>query len=158
GEFGGSVVYEGIPRDEGGGMRDELSRSPFISHPSSLRIVGARQHNLKNIDVSIPLGQLVAVTGVSGSGKSTLIRDCLYNRYQREYRGVSGLDVGKIKALEGVDQVYDIQLVDQSPIGRSSRSNPATYVKAWDEIRKLLSETTTARLNGVTAGMFSFNT
>jgi excinuclease ABC subunit A len=113
---------------------------------------------LKNIDVTIPLGKLVAVTGVSGSGKSTLIRNCLYNRYQREYRGVSGLDVGKIASLEGVEQVYDIQLVDQSPIGRSSRSNPATYVKAWDEIRKLLSETTTAKLNGVTAGMFSFNT
>ncbi|HYS55123.1 MAG TPA: excinuclease ABC subunit UvrA [Thermoanaerobaculia bacterium] len=159
GEFGGEVVYEGEPRDEGGGMRDEQKRESSLSpHPSSLRIRGARQHNLKNIDVTIPLGQLVAITGVSGSGKSTLIRDCLYNRYQREYRGVSGLDVGKITALEGVDQVYDIQLVDQSPIGRSSRSNPATYVKAWDEIRKLLSETTGAKLNGVTAGMFSFNT
>jgi len=121
-------------------------------------IRGASEHNLKNIDVSIPLGKLVAITGVSGSGKSTLIRNCLYNRYQREFRGVSGLEVGKITALEGVDQVQDIQLVDQSPIGRSTRSNPATYVKAWDEIRKLMSETTAAKLNGVTAGMFSFNT
>ncbi len=159
GEFGGEVVYEGEPRDEGRGMRAEPQLHSSLSpHPSSLRIVGAREHNLKGIDVSIPLGKLVAITGVSGSGKSTLIRDCLYNRYQREYRGVSGLDVGKIDALEGVEQVYDIQLVDQSPIGRSTRSNPATYVKAWDEIRKLLSETTGAKLNGVTAGMFSFNT
>jgi excinuclease ABC subunit A len=124
----------------------------------TITIRGAREHNLKNVDVSIPLGQLVAVTGVSGSGKSTLIRNCLYNRYQRDHRGVTGLEIGKVDALEGVDQIYDMQLVDQSPIGRSTRSNPATYVKAWDEIRKLLSETTGAKLNGVTAGMFSFNT
>jgi excinuclease ABC subunit A len=159
GELGGAVTYEGPARDEGSGMRAEGERHSSLSpHPSSLRIVGAKEHNLKNVNVSIPLGQLVAITGVSGSGKSTLIRNCLYNRYQREYRGASGLDVGKVTALEGVDQIYDMQLVDQSPIGRSTRSNPATYVKAWDEIRKLLSETTGAKLNGVTAGMFSFNT
>jgi excinuclease ABC subunit A len=159
GELGGNVVFEGKPRDEGRGMRAELQPHSALSpQPSALRIAGARQHNLKNVDVSIPLGMLVTITGVSGSGKSTLIRDCLYNRYQREYRGVSGLDVGKISALEGVEQIYDMQFVDQSPIGRSTRSNPATYVKAWDEIRKLLSETTGAKLNGITAGMFSFNT
>jgi excinuclease ABC subunit A len=124
----------------------------------AIKIRGARENNLQNIDVSIPLGQLVALTGVSGSGKSTLIRNCLFNKYQRDVRGLSGLDVGKIDALEGVDKVYDMLFVDQSPIGRSTRSNPATYVKAWDEIRKLLSETTAAKLNGVTPGMFSFNT
>src|SRR5437016_2670685 len=129
GELGGSVVYagpspgpnpersEGSPAQERGGSF------------ASLRIVGAKEHNLKNIDVSIPLGKLVAITGVSGSGKSTLIRNCLYNRYQREYRGVSGVEVGKITALQGVERIYDMQLVDQSPIGRSTRSNPATYVK-----------------------------
>jgi excinuclease ABC subunit A len=157
GEFGGEVVYEGRPSPDASRLPLPATRGEGRGE-GSLRIRGARQHNLKGIDVSIPLGELVAITGVSGSGKSTLIRDCLYNRYQREYRGVSGLDVGKIDALEGVEQVYDIQLVDQSPIGRSTRSNPATYVKAWDEIRKLLSETTGAKLNGVTAGMFSFNT
>ncbi len=73
-------------------------------------------------------------------------------------RGTAGLEAGKVDALEGNDKVYDIEFVDQSPIGRSSRSNPATYIKAWDEIRKLLAETTGAKLNGVTAGMFSFNT
>jgi excinuclease ABC subunit A len=73
-------------------------------------------------------------------------------------RGVAGLETGKVDAILGTDLVYDMELVDQSPIGRSSRSNPATYIKAWDEIRKLLSETTNAKLNGVTAGMFSFNT
>jgi excinuclease ABC subunit A len=157
GEYGGSVLYVGPPR--------ATEAAPLIEeHPSSLSdsfgaitIRGAREHNLKNIDVTIPLGQFVAVTGVSGSGKSTLIRNCLYNRYQRDVRGATGLDAGAA-TLEGTEKVYDMQFIDQSPIGRSTRSNPATYVKAWDEVRKILSETTAAKLNGVTAGMFSFNT
>ncbi|HXA18521.1 MAG TPA: excinuclease ABC subunit UvrA [Thermoanaerobaculia bacterium] len=157
GEYGGSVLYVGPPRG---------SETPatVVEHPSSLSdtfgaitIRGAKEHNLKNIDVTIPLGQFVAVTGVSGSGKSTLIRNCLYNRYQRDVRGATGLDVGAA-TLEGTDKIYDMQFIDQSPIGRSTRSNPATYVKAWDEVRKILSETTAAKLNGVTPGMFSFNT
>ena len=157
GEYGGAVLYVGPPRG---------SETPatVVERPSSLSdtfgaitIRGAKEHNLKNIDVTIPLGQFVAVTGVSGSGKSTLIRNCLYNRYQRDVRGATGLDVGAA-ALEGTDKIYDMQFIDQSPIGRSSRSNPATYVKAWDEVRKILSETTAANLNGVTPGMFSFNT
>jgi len=159
GEFGGEVIYDGVPSAECRVPVDTPARhSALGTGHSALVIRGAKEHNLKNIDVTIPLGGMVAVTGVSGSGKSTLIRNCLYNRYQRDYRGVTGLDVGKIDALEGVDQIYDIQLIDQSPIGRSTRSNPATYVKAWDEIRKLLAQTTAAKLNGVTAGMFSFNT
>jgi excinuclease ABC subunit A len=157
GEYGGSVLYVGPPRG---------SETPetVVERPSSLSdtfgaitIRGAKEHNLKNIDVTIPLGQFVAVTGVSGSGKSTLIRNCLYNRYQRDVRGATGLDVGAA-TLEGTDKIYDMQFIDQSPIGRSTRSNPATYVKAWDEVRKILSETTAAKLNGVTPGMFSFNT
>jgi len=157
GEAGGAITYEGKPRNAGpalSGSRPAASRP----HAGSITIRGAREHNLKNVEASIPLGQLVAITGVSGSGKSTLIRNCLYNRYQREFRGVSGLEVGKVDAIEGTQLIYDMQFVDQSPIGRSTRSNPATYVKAWDEIRKILSETTAAKLNGVTAGMFSFNT
>jgi excinuclease ABC subunit A len=160
GEFGGEIVYQGKPKDEGRRMKDESkpdSDSSFILPPSFLKIRGAKEHNLKSIDVDIPLGQLVALTGVSGSGKSTLVRNCLFNRYQRDVRGATGLDVGTAK-LEGIEQIYDMQFVDQSPIGRSTRSNPATYIKAWDEIRKLLSETTAAKMNGVTAGMFSFNT
>ena len=155
GEFGGQITYEGKARP-----------SPGLQPPSprergegrrTIRIRNAREHNLRGVDADIPLGQLVAVTGVSGSGKSTLIRNCLFNKYQRDVRGVTGLDVGK-SDIDGVDQIYDMQFVDQSPIGRSTRSNPATYVKAWDEIRKLLSETTAAKLNGITAGHFSFNT
>ena len=157
GEYGGQIIREGKPDMED--SRPRLSSAGQAGAPDlHLRIRGAREHNLKNVDADIPLGRLVAVTGVSGSGKSTLIRNCLYNKYQREVRGISNLDVGKADALEGTDFIYDMVFVDQSPIGRSTRSNPATYVKAWDEVRKILSETTGAKLNGVTAGMFSFNT
>ena len=158
GEFGGQIVAFGQNPSPG------ASRLPLPAVRGegeglgTIRIVNAREHNLKGVTVDIPLGKLVAITGVSGSGKSTLIRNCLFNRYRRDVRGVAGLDTGKVDALEGTNLVYDMEFVDQSPIGRSSRSNPATYIKAWDEIRKLLAETTAAKLNGVTPGMFSFNT
>ena len=157
GEHGGAVLYTGPPRGSEIPATVVERPSPLSDSFGAITIRGAKEHNLKNIDVTIPLGQFVAVTGVSGSGKSTLIRNCLYNRYQRDVRGATGLDVGAAM-LEGTDRIYDMQFIDQSPIGRSSRSNPATYVKAWDEVRKILSETTAANLNGVTPGMFSFNT
>ena len=158
GEFGGEVIYSGIARPSPlpAGRGEGQGEGP--ENAGRIRILNAREHNLKGVTAEIPLGKLVAVTGVSGSGKSTLIRNCLFNRYRRDTRGVAGLDAGKVDAIEGTDLIYDMELVDQSPIGRSSRSNPATYIKAWDEIRKLLAETTPAKLNGVTPGMFSFNT
>ena len=162
GENGGQVMYSGPyrPDESAAASRREPERqqAAALRSAGSITIRGAREHNLQNVTVSIPLGRLVAVTGVSGSGKSTLIRNCLFNRYQRDVRGIAGVDAGKVDALEGTDFIYDMQFVDQSPIGRSTRSNPATYVKAWDEIRKLLAETTSAKLNGITPGMFSFNT
>ncbi|HET7711072.1 MAG TPA: excinuclease ABC subunit A, partial [Thermoanaerobaculia bacterium] len=161
GEFGGEVLYQGpaAGATESTCVTPERFAVPSQSpHEGTILIRGAREHNLKNVDASIPLGKLVAVTGVSGSGKSTLIRDCLFNRYQRVQRGVAGVDAGAVASVEGFNLIADMQFVDQSPIGRSTRSNPATYVKAWDEIRKLLAETGTAKMHGVTAGMFSFNT
>ncbi len=150
GELGGEVVRVGPPRVGGAAGFSPPNGGLKAAAPQmgTLHIRGAKEHNLKSIDVDIPLGQLVAITGVSGSGKSTLVRHCLYEKYQRD-RGAS---------TEGAEQIHDMLFVDQSPIGRSTRSNPATYIKAWDEIRKLLSETTAAKMNGVTAGMFSFNT
>ena len=165
GEFGGEVLRAEACHPEREGSSSDGAGPFAVSAPQDdtdsngvIRIINARQNNLQGVTAEIPLGKLVAVTGVSGSGKSTLIRNCLYNRYQRDVRGVAGLETGKVDRLEGTELVYDMELVDQSPIGRSSRSNPATYIKAWDEIRKLLAETTAAKLNGVTAGMFSFNT
>jgi len=155
GEYGGRILYTGPPRlPENDAAEYERDRR---NDAGSITIRNARTHNLKGVEATIPLGKMVAITGVSGSGKSTLVRNCLYNRYQRDFRGATGLDVGQ-SILEGTNYIYDMEFVDQSPIGRSTRSNPATYIKAWDEIRKLFSETTTAKLNGVTAGMFSFNT
>jgi len=156
GEYGGQIQYAGKARGMTSGSF-AVSAAQDDTSSGFIHIRNAREHNLQGVDVSIPLGKLVAITGVSGSGKSTLIRNCLYNRYQRDVRGASGLDAGKA-TLEGTDLIYDMEFVDQSPIGRSSRSNPATYIKVWDDIRKLMSETTAAKLNGVTAGMFSFNT
>jgi excinuclease ABC subunit A len=158
GEFGGTVLYAGPSRPLELPAPVPVPEYEEAPHEGSIEIRGARSNNLKGVDATIPLGKLVAVTGVSGSGKSTLIRNCLFNRYQRDVRGITGLDTGKVTSLDGTNLVYDMVLVDQSPIGRSTRSNPATYTKAWDEIRKLLAETTSAKLNGVTAGMFSFNT
>jgi excinuclease ABC subunit A len=159
GEYGGEIMHSG-PTPSPAAEREPLlgeAAEPQVN-AGAITIVNARQNNLRGVTAEIPLGKLVAVTGVSGSGKSTLIRNCLYNRYQRDVRGVAGLETGKVDRIDGTELIYDMELVDQSPIGRSSRSNPATYIKAWDEVRKLLAETTGAKLNGVTPGMFSFNT
>jgi excinuclease ABC subunit A len=168
GEHGGKVVatgtYKEIMDNTHSLTGDYLSRRKQIEIPverragnsNILTIKGARENNLKNIDVEIPLGKFVAVTGVSGSGKSTLIRDILYHKLAQtfyrahEYPG----DHDTIEGLEHLDKVIDI---DQSPIGRTPRSNPATYTNAFTGIRDLFAQVPEARMRGYTSGRFSFN-
>ena len=121
-----------------------------------IRLLGATEHNLKGIDVSIPLNTLTVVTGVSGSGKSTLVHDVLYAAIKRA-KGVSEKRVGRFTKLEGAEFITDAVLVDQAPIGRTPRSNPVTYLKAFDPIRELFASTKDARSRGLTASHFSFN-
>jgi excinuclease ABC subunit A len=125
----------------------------------AIRTEGARAHNLKNIAVEIPLGMLVAVTGVSGSGKSTLVHSVLYQALAAEKGITSGLGpaVNGFKKVTGGHYIADVVLVDQSPIGRTPRSNPVTYIKAFDAIREVLASTLEAQKRGYTAGHFSFN-
>jgi excinuclease ABC subunit A len=122
----------------------------------SIFIKGAAEHNLKNIDVRIPLGMFVCVTGVSGSGKSTLVHEILYAGIQKMKGGFEG-SVGKFGTIQGAEHVERIELVDQSPIGRSPRSNPVTYIKVFDLMRDLLAHTQAARIRGYMPGHFSFN-
>ncbi|MFW9995009.1 MAG: excinuclease ABC subunit UvrA [Candidatus Odinarchaeota archaeon] len=122
----------------------------------SIKIKGARQNNLKNIDVDIPLGVFICVTGVSGSGKSSLINDILYKRIYSVLRDPR-VTSGEHDDVEGVDNLSEIRNVDQSPIGRHSRSNPATYIGVYDKIRKLFADVPEARERGYTASHFSFN-
>jgi excinuclease ABC subunit A len=131
-------------------LAEEISNLPRVS------IRGARAHNLKSVNVDLPLGAMVAVTGVSGSGKSTLIENVLYGTYQRA-RGVVDVDPGEVDSLVGLEALEDVTLVDQRPLGRSTRSNPITYIKAYDEIRKLFAGTSDARVRGITPAHFSFN-
>src|SRR5207302_7676598 len=121
-----------------------------------LELRGACAHNLKNLDVRIPLKRLVCVTGVSGSGKSTLVEDALYPALLK-YRGKPTEAPGEFSALKGYELVSDVVLVDQSPIGRTTRSNPASYVGAFDAIRKLYVREPLSKERGHTAGTFSFN-
>ena len=136
---------------------EEADREP--RRPSGwIRIEGIRRHNLDGIDVRIPLGVLCVVTGVSGSGKSTLIDETLYSAAARGLGEQVVLDEAEWwQHIDGLDAVEDVQLVDQKPLGRSSRSNPVTYVKAFDEIRKLFASTEEARLRNFTPSSFSFN-
>jgi excinuclease ABC subunit A len=141
-------------------LRDELAIPvPAVRRrPSNqrLRVLGASEHNLKDIDVEIPLGMLTCVTGVSGSGKSTFVHDVLYAALKRS-KGDWDRRVGAHRKLEGAEFVSDVVLVDQAPIGRTPRSNPVTYLKAFDPIRELFASTKDAKSRGLTASHFSFN-
>jgi len=134
-----------------GAIRTKTSKKPAV-----LKILGAREHNLKNIDVEIPLNRLVCVTGVSGSGKSTLIQDVLYNALSK-LKHKPDEPAGRHRAIVGHERIEDVVMVDQSPIGRTTRSNPASYVGAFDAIRKLFAATPLAKERSYTAGTFSFN-
>ncbi|HKN98227.1 MAG TPA: excinuclease ABC subunit UvrA [Pseudonocardiaceae bacterium] len=169
GEHGGEVVHSGTYAELLANKRsltgDYLSRRkeiplPAIRRPVSKRrqltVVGAREHNLRDIDVSFPLGCLVAVTGVSGSGKSTLVNDILATVLANKLNGARQVP-GRHTRIKGVDQVDKLVQVDQSPIGRTPRSNPATYTGVWDHMRKLFAATTEAKVRGYQPGRFSFN-
>ena len=144
--------------------RDAVSREagePRLTHESSgsIRLRGARHHNLKDVTVEFPLGVFCVVTGVSGSGKSSLVEETLYPAVCQKLKQPCGdLAPGAFDGIDGISQIDQVVLVDQHPIGRSPRSNPVTYLKAFGDIRKLFAQTTEAKLRNFTASNFSFNT
>ncbi len=168
GEHGGRVVYSGSlegliqePRSlTAKYLRGELSIPVPAARrkgtPERIRLFGASEHNLKGVDIEVPLNALTCVTGVSGSGKSTLVHDVLYAAIKRA-KGDWDRKVGAHQRLEGHEYVSDVVLVDQTPIGRTPRSNPVTYLKAFDSIRELFAGTKDAKSYGLTASHFSFN-
>ncbi|MDT6961828.1 excinuclease ABC subunit UvrA [Cupriavidus sp. SZY C1] len=171
GERGGSIIFDGTPEtirgeptltgDYLGGRRRVTDATDWQLRPVDdgtprLRLEGATEHNLKDVTVEIPLNRLVCVTGVSGSGKSTLLQDVLYPAMARHF-GKATESPGAFRDLAGAELVDDVVFVDQSPIGKTARSNPASYVGAFDEIRKLFAKAPLALQRGYTAGTFSFN-
>ena len=168
GEAGGEVVFSGTYnelRESTGSLtakylRNELEIKPSRQHRTpikhSLKVYGAREHNLKAIDVEIPLGVMTCITGVSGSGKSTLVHDIIFAGLKKQ-RGEWTDPVGAFSKLEGSQFISDVFLVDQSPIGRTPRSNPVTYIKTYDSIRELFASTREAQARGYDSSHFSFN-
>lgn len=169
GEHGGQVVHSGsledLLRNEQSITGDYLSGRRRIDPPAKrrkidrsrqLKVVGAREHNLKGVDVTFPLGVLTAVTGVSGSGKSTLVNEILYKVLANKLNGAKQV-AGRHRRIDGLQHLDKVIHVDQGPIGRTPRSNPATYTGVFDNIRKLFAETTEAKVRGYLPGRFSFN-
>ncbi|WP_199030579.1 excinuclease ABC subunit UvrA [Ralstonia sp. ASV6] len=170
GERGGTIVFDGTPAAIRkadtltgaylSGQRRVANATDWQARPINgaprLVLEGASQHNLQDVTIEVPLQRLVCVTGVSGSGKSTLIQDVLHPALARHF-GKATESPGAFRALRGADQISDVVFVDQSPIGKTARSNPASYVGAFDEIRKLFAKVPMALQRGYTAGTFSFN-
>lgn len=167
GEHGGEVVAQGTPEEimkaENSITGAYLSGKIKIPVPTErkkptgfLKVLGAAQNNLKNINVEIPLGVMTCVTGVSGSGKSSLINSIVYKRLAKELNRAK-VKAGKHKGMEGIEQLDKIIAIDQSPIGRTPRSNPATYTGVFDQIRELFAMTKDAKARGYNKGRFSFN-
>jgi excinuclease ABC subunit A len=168
GEYGGRIIAEGTPEQVmqvedsltgaylSGRLKIDVPTERRPGNGQSIKVLGARENNLKNIDVEIPLGKLVCITGVSGSGKSTLLVDILHNRLAQIING-SKERPGAHDAIEGIEHVDKIINIDQSPIGRTPRSNPGTYTKMFDAIRSLFTELPESKIRGYTAGRFSFN-
>ncbi len=168
GELGGNLIYEGdfvgLIESADSLTAKYLRGDLEIKTPAKrkavgkrkIEIIGAREHNLKNVSVEIPLDMLVCITGVSGSGKSTLVHDILYAGIKKK-RGEWQAQVGSFKEIKGTELVDDIILVDQSPIGRTPRSNPVTYIKAYDAIREVFATTNQSKSKGFNASHFSFN-
>ncbi|MFC6722476.1 excinuclease ABC subunit UvrA [Halobacteriaceae bacterium SHR40] len=168
GKRGGEVVvngsFEALTNCEASVTGEYLAGERVIPVPDERReadgeitIRGARQHNLKDLDVSLPVGNFTAITGVSGSGKSTLMHDVLYKGLAREMNDNTSVDPGAHDAIEGLDNIETVRLIDQSPIGRTPRSNPATYTNVFDYVRELFAQTDTANQRGYEKGRFSFN-
>ena len=168
GEHGGRVIAEGTPKQIlahpksltgaylSGRKQIEIPEKRREGNGKTLRIIGARANNLKSIDISIPLGKLVCITGVSGSGKSTLMSDILYNALAAKLMGAR-TSAGEHEKIEGIEHLDKIINIDQSPIGRTPRSNPGTYTSLFDEIRKLYAELPESKVRGYKPGRFSFN-
>jgi excinuclease ABC subunit A len=172
GENGGEVVFSGPVSDAAQSplTGKYLTGAARIPNPESRRplrswltVSDATEHNLRNVSVKLPLNAMTVVTGVSGSGKSTLIHDVLYRALENRLRGEStakqhlGEIIGAFGTITGWETLEDVVLVDQSPIGKSPRSNPVTYVKAWDEVRRIFAGQPLSKLRRYTAGTFSFN-
>ncbi len=173
GERGGRVVFTGPISDAAqspltgkyltGERSIPLPEKRRKTGPRWITLTGAREHNLRGVDIKVPIGALTAVTGVSGSGKSTLVHDILFRALEQRITGEHsakqhlGERVGAFDDISGYESLDDVVLVDQEPIGRTPRSNPVTYIKAFDEIRRIFSEVPLARERGYTASTFSFN-